>query len=50
MKHLLANLSLKRGRSFKKKNAKESLKAKLAFSAIQFVVKIHVKDEKEAAQ
>ena len=34
----------------KRKNAKESLKVKLAFSAIKFVVKIHFKDEKEAAQ
>ena len=50
MTHLSANLSLKRGRSFKKKNAKESLKVKLAFSAIKFVVKMHFKDEKEAAQ
>ena len=33
-----------------KKNAKESLKVKLAFSAIKFVVKMHFKDEKEAAQ
>ena len=32
------------------KNAKESLKVKLAFSAIEFVVKMHFKDEKEAAQ
>ena len=32
------------------KNAKESLKVKLAFSAIKFVVKMHLKDEKEAAQ
>ena len=50
MTHLSANLSLKRGWSFKKKNAKESLKVKLAFSAIKFVVKMHFKDEKEAAQ
>ena len=34
----------------KRKNAKESLKVKLAFSAINFVVKMHFKDEKEAAQ
>ena len=34
----------------KKKNAKESLKVKLAFSAIKFVVKMHCEDEKEAAQ
>ena len=33
-----------------KKNAKESLKVKLAFSAIKFVVKTQFKDEKEAAQ
>ena len=50
MTHLSANLSLKRGLSFKKKNAKESLKVKLAFSAMKFVVKKHFKDEKEAAQ
>ena len=50
MTHLSANLSLKCGCSFKKKNAKESLKVKLAFSAIKFVVKMHFKDEKEAAQ
>ena len=49
MTHLSAYLSLKRGLSFKKKNAKESLKVKLAFSAIKFVVKMHFKDEKEAA-
>ena len=48
--HLLANLSLKRGRFFKKKNAKETLKVKLAFSAIKIVVKMHFKDEKETAQ
>ena len=47
MTHLSANLSLKRGRSFKKKNAKENLKVKLAFLAIIFVVKMHFKDEKE---
>ena len=35
---------------FQKKNAKESLKVKLAFSAIKCVVKMHFKDEKEAAQ
>ena len=50
MTHLLPNLSLKRGWSFKKKNAKESLKVKLAFSAIKFVVEMHFKDEKEDAQ
>ena len=50
MTHLSANLSLKRGWSFKNKNAKKSLKVKLAFSAIKFVVKMHFKDEKEAAQ
>ena len=48
--HLSANLSLKRGWSFKKKNANESLKVKLAFSAIKIVVQMHFKDEKEAAQ
>ena len=35
---------------FRKENAKESLKVKLAFSAIKNVVKMHFKDEKEAAQ
>ena len=50
MTHLSANLYLKRGCSFKKENAKESLKVKLAFSAIKCVVKMHFKDEKEAAQ
>ena len=35
---------------FQKKNAKESLKVKLALSAIKCVVKMHFKDEKEAAQ
>ena len=50
MTHLSANLSLKRGCSFKMKNAKESFKVKLAFSAIKFAVKMHFKDEKEAAQ
>ena len=50
MTHLSANLSLKRGRSLKKKNAKESVKVKLAFSPIKFVVKMHFKDEKESAQ
>ena len=32
------------------KNAKESLKVKLAFSAVKFDFKMHFKDEKEAAQ
>ena len=50
MTHLSANFSLKRGWSFKKKNAKESLKVKLGFSAIKFVNKMHFKDEKEAAR
>ena len=35
---------------FKKKNAKENLKIWLAYSAIKFVVKMHFKDAKEAAQ
>ena len=35
---------------FQKENAKETLKVKLAFLAIKFVVKMHFKDEKEAAQ
>ena len=50
MTHLSANCSLKRGRYFKRKNAKESLKVKLAYSAMKFVVKMHFKDVKEAAQ
>ena len=50
MTRLSANLSLKGECYFKKKNAKESLKVKLAFSATKFVVKMHFKDEKEAAQ
>ena len=35
---------------FQKKNAKESLKVKLPFSAIICDVKMHFKDEKEAAK
>ena len=50
MTHLSANLSLKRGRTFKKKKIKESLKVKLAFSAIKFVGKMHFKDEKKGAE
>ena len=50
MTHFSANLSLKCEWSFKKKNSKESLKVKLAFSALKFIVKMHFKDEKEAAQ
>ena len=34
----------------KEKNAKESFKVKLAFSAIKFVVKMHFKDEKGSAK
>ena len=34
----------------KRENAKETLKVKLACLAIKFVVKMHFKDEKEAAQ
>ena len=34
----------------KRKNAKESLKGKLAFSTIKYVVKMHFKDEEEAIQ
>ena len=34
----------------KRKMKKENLAVKLAFSAIKFVVKMHFKDEKEAAQ
>ena len=36
--------------TFQKANAKESLKDKLAFQAIKFVVKMLFKDEKEAAK
>ena len=35
---------------FQKENAKESLKVKLAFSAIKCVVKMQFEDENEAAQ
>ena len=48
--HLLANFSLKCVCTFKTKNAKESFKVWLAYSAIKFVVKMHFKDAKEAAQ
>ena len=34
----------------KEKIKNKTLKVKLAFSAINFVVKMHFKDEKEAAQ
>ena len=34
----------------KRKMKKKSIKVKLAFSAIKIVVKMHFKDEKEAAQ
>ena len=50
MTHLSANCSLKSVCTFKKKNAKESFKVWLANSAIKFVVKMHFKDAKEAAQ
>ena len=49
MTHLSANCSLKSVCTFKKKNAKESFKVLLAYSAI-FFVKVHFKDTKEAAQ
>ena len=48
--HLLANCSLKSVCTFKKKHAKESFKVWLAYSAVNFVVKMHFKDTKEAAQ
>ena len=48
--HLSANCSLKSVCTFKKKNAKESIKVWLACSAIKFIVKMHFKDTKEAAQ
>lgn len=50
MKHFSANSSLKSGQIFKKKNAKESLKVWLAYSAIILVVKIVFKDAEEASQ
>ena len=50
MTHLSANCSLNSMCTLKKKNAKESFKVWLAYSAIKFVVKIHFKDAKEAAQ
>ena len=48
--HLSANCSLKIVWTFKKKNAKESFKARLAYSAIKCVVNMHFEDAKEAAQ
>ena len=50
MTHLSAYCSLSSECTFKKKNAKESFKVWLAYSAIKFVVKMHFKDTKEAAQ
>ena len=35
---------------FRKEKCKRKLKVKLAYSAIKIVVKMHFKDEKEAAQ
>ena len=50
MTHLSANCSFKSVCTFKTKNAKESFKVWLAYSAIKFVVKMHFKDTKEDAQ
>ena len=50
MTHLSANCSLKSIYTFKKKYAKEIFKMWLAYSAIQFGVKMHFKDAKEDAQ
>ena len=50
MTHLPANCSLKSVCTFKGKNAKESFKVWLAYSAIQFAVKMHFKVAKEAVQ
>ena len=49
MTHLSANCSLKNVCTFKNKNAEESFKVWLAYSAIKFVVKGHFKDAKEVA-
>ena len=50
MTHLSANCSLKSVCTFKNKNAEESFKVWLAYSAIKFVVKRHFKDAKEVTQ
>ena len=50
MTHLSVNCSLKGVYTFKTKNAKESFKVLLAYSAIKFVVKMHFKDTKEDEQ
>ena len=48
--HFSANCSLKSVCTLKNKNAEESFKVWLAYSAIKFVVKRHFKDAKEVAQ
>ena len=50
MTHLSANRSLKSVCTFRNKNAEESFKLLLAYSAIKFVIKRHFKDAKEVAQ
>ena len=50
MTHLSVNCSLKGVCTFKNKNAEESFKVWLAYSAVKFVVKRHFKDAKEVAQ
>ena len=50
MAHLSANCSLKSVCTFKNKNAKESFRVWLAYSAIKCIVKMHFKDAKEVAQ
>ena len=50
MTHLSAIYSLKSVCTFKNKNAEESFKVWLAYSAIKFIVKMHSKDAKEVAQ
>ena len=46
MSHLSANWSLKSVCTFENKNAEESFKVMLAYSAIKFVVKRHFKEAK----
>ena len=50
MTHLSANCSLKCVCTFKNKNAEESFKVWLVYSAIKFVVKRLFKEAREVAQ
>ena len=50
MWHLPANCSLKSVCTFKNKNAEESFKVLLAYSAVKVVVKRHFKDAQEIAR